>query len=1305
MSNDNKERRSILIESVIPSPMVLSSGMNETYLTLHNDGEKAVLYAKVAVMNLTPYVVNLGEVEKGTSKITLPVTDTYELLEAGKTTTLALELYDNEACSGTPIAEYKTDKWERTRHWNLFISQHMHTDLGYTLYQEDLKELFAVYLDIAKQYMKNSDERESDIEKYRYAIESSYMMYMYMQNRSADEIKEVVDLVKKNRMIIGAGLFNFTMENFSGEETARAAYFTNRFLVDKLGVKPNTVIRMIDNPSFSKSFVDIAASSGIKYGIHSMNGDRSPYRLKKQYDLFYMEGFNKDNKLLIFNNRHYDENYGFGGTHGRNIVGVDAAEESVINLMNHLMGRTGRLAYPYDIFPMPLVPFGDNQPPLEDQNIIANSLNKRWEEKGYSYPRIIADFPERFFEEVEEKYGHLIPVEQGTEENWWNDGLGTTAFESGTNKLAGNTIPVAETAAAFASLFAGEKYPYEEIYEAVLKNLIYDEHTWGNSSYDGSKQYISQYEWKRSHAFAAKTLGEELLTKSILALASKVKTEGKAVYVYNPLNFVRTDVVSICADTLPKSFEILDGKTSVPFRIENGTLTFIASNVPPLGYKTFMVKETDITPTFKQKVSAGENYIENRFYKVTFAKDGTISSIYDKVTSREIVDSGACEKFNQYRYYDDFGIPFTNMGAEFSEDKWKLYSPTEEDTVIEITSDAVAAVAKVKTSTFRAKNIVQTVTLYSDIQRIDIKNEVVKDHLPSLHSKEEAFYTFPFKADSDYEIRYDLPIGNVKEGDQVYGTSFDWYTVSKWVNVQDKKDGYNMVLAIPNSSLMQFGERRTGNWSFDYVSKKPYVYSYVMNNMWQTNFQGDQPGYADFCYSITTNTNKEMADTARFGFEINKPLCSSIIPNAQEGILSGEASYLSVTPCNVQVSTIKTAEANGEGMIIRLCETEGKDTRNVVVTLPFEVCGIYETDIIENNISEIGKGKEFCFDLKPFGVKTFRIVFGKKPETVTSVSAISSGKIERENLSVYATASASSSYYEGHLPVFARSMLESKCWASKGERDAWFELKWDSPVTISAFAIFDRPNKYDDIERAIITFSDGDSIEVKDIPNGGRRKEITLSEPKTITSLKAELFGTSYTSNIGLNALEVYDKADTIKIKGTEIKWNAVSDALYYEIFRSTDPSFLPASGNFLVAVNGTSYFDSQVTDKMKQPYYYSVRAVSAGRKGEPSKPITPTVGEIIDTTPPTAPVLYALTRENTRIDLFFTPSKDNIKLSHYEIYRDGKLIKKTEDNYVTSYRDNGLESGVTYSYTVHAVDTSGNTSVSNTVTATTFNY
>ena len=1297
----------LTISGIEPRPFVRKDGLQETTMTYRNGGTAFSAWAAVTVAGQDSYVVSLGTLSAGTGSVMLPVTDTNDLLEPGETTTLQVEIYDDAACTGAPVAEFTDEAWERTRHWQFYLSQQMHTDLGYTDYQENLKKTFSNYLDTVQTYMKNSDDRESDLEKYLYAIESGFVMGdAYMQNRNADQIGDLVDLMKAGRMTIGAGAFNFTMENFSAEETARAAYYTNRYLVDMLGIEPSTTQRMFDNPSFSKSYVDIAAEAGIKYGIHSMNPDRSPYCQKRQYDLFYMEGMNPENRLLIFNGKAYSDNYGFGGSHFSPQGSAEEATSRLLELISELEARTGRNAYIYDKFPLTLVPYGDNQRPMEDQIIIANAVNKNWDDAGYAWPKITSAFPEQFFEEVEAEYGDLIPVETGTEENWWNDGWATTAYESGTNKVAGNLIPVAETLSSFATLFTGKAYPYEDLKEAVDRNLTYDEHTWGSAGYDGGEQYHQQFEWKRSNAFGAISLADMLLDDAMQTMASTVKTSGPAIYVYNPLNWIRDDVVTVeDLSDFPAYFEILDGDASVPYTIEDGTLTFIASDVPALGYKTFTIRQVAAQPTFESETVASGNRIQNEFYTVTFAADGTIASILDRKNgNRELVDTQADEKFNQYRYYDDHGIPFANQGADFSEDKWDLYTPEESDGTLTVENSAVGATARLDTSTFRAGTIVQTVTLYNGLPRIDIKNEVVKADLPSLQSKEEAFYTFPFAASDGYEIRYDLPLGNVAEGEQVYGTSTDWYTVSKWISVQDKSTGYNMVLATPDTSLAQFGERRTGNWSFDYKSENPYIYSYVMNNMWQTNFQGDQPGYVSFRYAVSTNTDAGSGENARFGYEISAPLQATVIPAAQTTATRPLSdSLLGVSADNVQLTTMKTAEANADGMILRFYEVTGQENTSVTVTLPFEATSVYETDIIENDKEQVGSGNTFTFSIPAYGMKTFRIRFGSAPGRVTGLTAVTPDDTVA-NLSLEATATASSYYSADYAPDNAKSIANGQDWASKGEKNAWYQLTWDEAVTIGSIKIADRPNSNDNITSVTLRFSDGSSQTVADIPNDGTEKEVILEQPVTTTYVKAEIVGSGSCMNVGLSALETYGpEAIAFRESGTQLNWDAVGDAIFYEVFRSTEENFTPGSGNYLASVCATSYFDAQVTGDMEHTYYYKVRAVAAGAKGEASAAASPVEGKLTDTVAPDVPILHAQTRSGERIDLYWTPVSDNVSLDHYEIWRDGVLIEETGDNYLVSYRDENLEPATAYTYAVKAVDSNGNTVSSADVTAETF--
>ena len=1142
-----------------------------------NSKEEFDAWAKIKVgTDESPYVVKISDkIRAGNNNVIVPVTDTKDVLDTLETTTLKIELYDNENCTGSAKAIYEDNEWERTRRWEVYFSQTMHTDIGFTDYQEDLRKDVAEYLDEAQEFVDKSNNRETDEQKYKYMIESGWDLgESYMKLRNAEQIEELTDLIKeKINMSITAGLFNYTTETFNTEELARATYYTNRYLVDSLGIEPSELQNMFDNPSFTKSYVDTAVQAGIKYGFHSMNQAHSPYHKKRQYDIFYMQGNDPENKMLIYNGYKYSVSFGFDSN-------VDAANKEVVKVLTQLQNRpkergTDLSPYPYDKFCFAIVPYGDNAGPRDIDIQIANQLNKQWEDAGYAYPKIKVEFQDTFMKDVEKEYGpegaDIIPTETGTEENWWNDGWGTTAYESGINKEAGNLLGSAEKAASLASMMTGEEYPYEELNEAMNRNLTYDEHTWGSyGGAAGSDFYHNQFEWKRSNAFGTKTLAEKIMDDSLNALSRQVKTtEDKSIYVYNPLNWNRDDVVTI-EDTskFPSKFEIMDGDTSLPYSMkEDGTLTFVAKDVPAMGYKTFSIKEVDVVENTTKTTQIDGNVIENDYYKVIFAKDGTIASIIDKQNgNREIVDSEADVKFNQYQYYDDFGV----KGGDYStsiidKDVWKRYQPDENSSRLILEDTPMGTTAKLDTSTFRASAITQTVTLYDDIPRIDISNEVIKEALPNLSTKEEAYYTFPFKAGDDYKIQYDLPAGNTGEGEQVYGTCTDWYTANKWVNVKD--GNYNMALAIPNTTLLMFGERRLGEWSFDYKSEKPYIYSWVMNNFWDTNFQRDQPGYVNFKYSISTNVDENYEKTSKFGWEISNPLQATLIENKQEnGTMSSEGSFINIDNSNVQLTTIKTSESNGEGMILRFHEVSGKDS-TVNVDLPFEnVSSVVATDIIENDKEKVSDGNTFTFKIPAYGITTFRVNFDNNIEAVTGVNAVT-----------------------GNTPI-----------------------------------------------------------------------------------------------------------------NGTQVSWNKVDGAKYYEVFRSSNPDDEMDKGCYLGSTTKNTWFDTQVVEGLSKPYYYKVRAVGNGVKSEMSEAAKQNNGTIVDAGAPNKPILGAQTRSKSQVDLYWTPVFDDIQIKNYEIKRDGEVIKTTTDNYVTTFRDKSVEKDKEYTYTVVAVDVNGNRIESDPVVAST---
>ena len=89
------------------------------------------------------------------------------------------------------------------------------------------------------------------------------------------------------------------------------------------------------------------------------------------------------------------------------------------------------------------------------------------------------------------------------------------------------------------------------------------------------------------------------------------------------------------------------------------------------------------------------------------------------------------------------------------------------------------------------------------------------------------------------------------------------------------------------------------------------------------------------------------------------------------------------------------------------------------------------------------------------------------------------------------------------------------------------------------------------------------------------------------------------------------------------------------------------------------------------------------------------------DTTAPTQPTgLNATPSSASQIGLSWTASTDNVAVTGYNVFRNGVQVGTTTT--ATTYVDGGLTANTTYSYTIAAVDATGNTSTNSTATTAT---
>jgi chitodextrinase len=140
-----------------------------------------------------------------------------------------------------------------------------------------------------------------------------------------------------------------------------------------------------------------------------------------------------------------------------------------------------------------------------------------------------------------------------------------------------------------------------------------------------------------------------------------------------------------------------------------------------------------------------------------------------------------------------------------------------------------------------------------------------------------------------------------------------------------------------------------------------------------------------------------------------------------------------------------------------------------------------------------------------------------------------------------------------------------------------------------------------------------------------------------------------------------------------------------FELYRAT-----ASSGPYQIVarVKGTFAADSIGLVPGKQ-YYYRAKAVSSnGTSGNSNVATTTTAADIV--APTTPQNLALISKTLTNLALSWSPSTDNVAVTRYEIFSGNKLVGTSE---IHAFTAANLEPNSEYTFTVKAVDASGNRS------------
>ncbi|MEH2094864.1 alpha-mannosidase [Nostoc sp.] len=165
----------------------------------------------------------------------------------------------------------------------------------------------------------------------------------------------------------------------------------------------------------------------------------------------------------------------------------------------------------------------------------------------------------------------------------------THADQKRWNRRCENLLYEAELFATLATVSCGVTYPKAEI-EAAWKQVLFQQF---HDILPGSS--ITQVytdalpQWQQ-----VEQVGTKILQESLFAIASHItpseppKPESLPIFVFNSLNWQRSEVVSVALPT-PEEWQIYDtsGKQLVSQLSEPSTLLFLAPEIPPVGYRIF----------------------------------------------------------------------------------------------------------------------------------------------------------------------------------------------------------------------------------------------------------------------------------------------------------------------------------------------------------------------------------------------------------------------------------------------------------------------------------------------------------------------------------------------------------------------------------------------------------------------------------------------------------------------------------------------------------------------------------------------
>jgi hypothetical protein len=787
------------------------------------------------------------------------------------------------------------------RHWTLHLVQHSHLDIGYTDPQGRVMAEHRAYLDSLLELCDDTDGRPEEA-RFRWAVEGFHSFEDWRAHRPRRRVEAFLDRVREGRIELTAMPFNLHTETCSTDELHELLRPVTR-LRDRHGIDIRTAMQT-DVPGQVVGLPGVLAGNGIRYlsVAHNWAGRAVPHHVGGEHlpRLFRWRAPGGESVLVW----RTDTPHGLAYMEG-SVLGFDASYEHVDDLLPAYLSALASFPYPHEGRGIPGFPildrasgadpypwdvlhlrvlgkFADNGPP---RRIISDTVS-RWNEQ-WAFPRLRASRNQDFFEDAERRVGDRLETYTGDWSDWWVDGVGAGAVPQAAVRRGQAALAGAQTVAGYARLLGvpGAGSVAEAAPAVYRAASLFNEHTWGagdpwTHGEHGHGSGETQWHWKYAQALRAHDDGQALLDSASALLGEALAPRTGALasyYVVNTCSWARTETARLF---LPESTAALDAPVRVVdartgavlpaateeqrndrHRAAGRFLNVAVADLPACGAVRLDVVPADAADpaapardAVRDTAPADPAVLENEHLRVTVdLRHACIGSILDKHTGRELVRQDAAVGFNGY-LYDEYATAggFNHQSSKtVADDSMHLLASRRTAppaALVDRRTDATGQTLVYECAPAGARRLRVTVRLPHGAARIDLENRLDKD---ATLTKESAFFAFPFALE-DPRVRMEATGGVTGTGlATVPGSARHMRAVRRWVSLAD--GAQHAALATVDAPLVQ-----VGGIAIPYVPYPPSmprqepatVFSWVHNNIWDTNFPAQQGFDHVFRYSV-----------------------------------------------------------------------------------------------------------------------------------------------------------------------------------------------------------------------------------------------------------------------------------------------------------------------------------------------------------------------------------------------------------------------------------------------------------------------